>query len=393
MRLPAAASFRVIEQTDRRLEVELPPVPANPETASEQIRPLLLHGLIAAGCIAAVVVTLTHAGAGWAFNLGLLLMGFVIVSLNTMWVSLRVAVLCRSDCPQRLIVSKKRLTHIVGRGWAAIGNKLPLKHIRSVQPIDQDAAETQSNRSGRFAVVMMRWNFTPLFIAEDLLRKEAQALAWLIFECCNRHLGHPVATDADAIDAPVTLGSLDVDLQSNFLREVTRPPPISKARIAFHNEITRIEIPTNRINKHLSGSASAAIILGFVATVGWLIYFGVGPGLNWGLAVLIGMTLLVALFTAAAWRSRRAVVVVELGDNGLKITRTRLYRNDVHDLSYDQVRDITYEVDTAQAVTECRIHYAQNKKLKLLAGHPEDEVVWMVALLRWAAGLNETSDE
>ena len=236
---------------------------------------------------------------------------------------------------------------------------------------------------------MLRWTFDPLVIASELDRAAAEGLASLIAETCNDRLGH---SPNDTTAPPISLGSLDEDLDSNLCREATRPPPSSKARLSELDGDTLIEIPVSRTSGHLSGSTTVAIILGFAVCMGWIFYIAIGPGWSLGLAIMVGLSLLFVFFTLKAWRSNQAVTSILLGAESISVLQTKSVRGKETLIPYHDIQDITYEADGDQNVAKCRIAYAHKKKLDLLNGQPVDEIVWLVALLRWSTGLNDQKD-
>ncbi|MEM1028053.1 MAG: hypothetical protein AAGJ38_08215 [Planctomycetota bacterium] len=389
--LTQTSSYRVIKQSDRLLHIKLSEIEPEPGLAAGQFRRAGLQALIAAGLTAAVVLLAVYVDREIALFVFMFAVGFMLRSAAASWYSIRLAFLCRGNPPQQVVINRKNLIHRVGSGWASIATKLPIKAIRTVQPVDAADSDTETAEvpDHRFSVAVLRWTFDPLVIASELDRAAAEGLASLIAETCNDRLGH---TPDDATAPPISLGSLDEDIDSNLCREATRPPPSSKARLSELDGETLVEIPVSRINGHLSASTTIAIILGFVCGIGWWIYFALGPGWNVGLAILATLSVLFVVFGVAAWRSRRAVTALMLGAESLSVLQTKLSRNRETHIAYADIHDITFESDGDANTSKCRIAYSQKKKLDLLRGQPVEEIVWLVALLRWTTGLNDQED-
>ncbi|MEM6854002.1 MAG: hypothetical protein AAF593_06290 [Planctomycetota bacterium] len=385
------SSYRVIEQSDRLLHIELSEIEPEPGLAAGQFRRAGMHALIAAGLTAAVVLLAVYADREIALFVFMFAVGFMLRSAAASWYSIRLAFLCQGYPPQQVVINRKNLIHRVGSGWASLTTKLPINAIRTVQPVDatDSDSETAEVPDHRFSVAVLRWTFDPLVIASELDRAAAEGLASLVAETCNDRLGH---SPNDATAPPISLGSLNEDLDSNLCREATRPPPSSKARLSELDGDTLIEIPVSRTNGHLSGSTTVAIILGFAVCVGWVFYIVIGPGFSLGLAILVALSLLFAFFAIKAWRSNQAVTSILLGAESISVLQTMFVRGKETLIPYNDIHDITYEADGDQNVAKCRIAYAHKKKLDLLNGQPVDEIVWLVALLRWSTGLNDRDD-
>ncbi|MEM1110074.1 MAG: hypothetical protein AAGH99_15420 [Planctomycetota bacterium] len=391
-------SFHIQEEHERRLVVDLPPIEPQPEHCGSLMRQVYKHTLIAGAILSAVIfLWIYYPGNGWFIQISLLGLGFLLPSLSTIWLSLRVIYLNTEPCPQTLMITEKHLIHQVGQGWARLIEKIQIRQIRSVLPIEDDENDSvdgpPTDPVYRYAVAVIRWNFQPLGLAHSMDRTTAEQLAHLIALTCNRRIGAPVC-GKDLSEAPVRLVSLDSTDEEKLLNEITRVPPKSKAQLDIDTDgMILVTIPANLANQHLSASSATAIILGAVLVPVWIIFFTLGPTTIPIFVALIAATALFALFALMALRSRHTKTTIEANGDVLTITQRYLRRERTTAILYDKIIDVTFKPKNDAANALCQVQYEPNKKIKLITGHREDELIWLASLLHWAVGLDEENKD
>lgn len=267
------------------------------------------------------------------------------------------------------------MTLKIGQGWLASRRHFRLKDIRSIQPkaVDEDRSDC--------VLYVVEWNFVSTLLTAAMPSRTASDLADLLVTSINEKLQLKTTRNAML----VTQGEAHED-DANYAAELLRPPPQSRAVLIQDDGALQVEVPVRLFGRSISGLSTAAVLMSLITGVGWLLSVLSG---NWNLkaySILGGLTALTLLITVWAWRNFATGYVIRFDAKHLDIIARRPWRDRVDQLPYDTLTAIEHKNE--DGVHSLRLHRSHGRRRQLLNGQPEEELVWLHALLQHVTGLD-----